>query len=601
MSDFLESAKQLWDGFLTRFIETIVSTVDFPALPGLAGEVYTLVIRWVLPILAVAILLRCVLPFFQNGQGKSVWGYLRMADGERLPIRNWENLMGRSKLCDIVINLPFVSRSHAVLTFHNGAWSVADLGSKGGVKVNGAEIEKLQAVNIHYGDTISLSGADMTLVSPEEEPREPLHENDAVRTKESGRYFSSGGTLFLILLFLILGGIQIIFSMGTEENPALPIILLIFIMAISLHYTLTRWFNRKNMELELLCYFLCGLNLFIVASASPNSLDKQLVAILAGIVVYTVLQVLIGNLGRAEKLKFFLIASALVLMVLNLSLGETYFGAKRWINLGFVSFQPMEFVKIAFVMAGTATLDRLLTTRNMTAFIAFSGACIGTLVLIRDFGTAVVIFGTFIVIAFMQSGDLRTILLVTAGAVFGGIAAVSFMPYIATRFAAWGNVWELANTTGYQQTRTMIAAASGGLLGVGGGNGYFKYIPAADTDLIFGLLSEEWGLLIALTAVLSIVFIAVYAVLSTRNCRSSFYAIAACGAASIFLIQMALNVLGSVDILPLTGITVPFLSNGGSSMIASWGLLAFIKSADDRIRPDKADYDEEEDDEEEGD
>ncbi|MGE5544300.1 MAG: FtsW/RodA/SpoVE family cell cycle protein, partial [Bacillota bacterium] len=104
--------------------------------------------------------------------------------------------------------------------------------------------------------------------------------------------------------------------------------------------------------------------------------------------------------------------------------------------------------------------------------------------------------------------------------------------------------------------------------------------------LVFGLLCEEWGLVVALTAVLMVIFFAVFAVSQMRSCKSSFYAIAASGTATIFLIQTAFNVFGSVDLLPLTGITLPFVSNGGTSMIASWALLAFIKAADDRDRPD---------------
>ncbi|MDO9573679.1 MAG: FtsW/RodA/SpoVE family cell cycle protein, partial [Candidatus Contubernalis sp.] len=428
MNDLLESTIQLLDGYLTKFTDIFVSVGNLLAEFEVVAEIYTLVVRWVFPILALAIFLRCILPLLREGKGKAVWGYLCMTDGTRLPVKNWENLIGRSKFSDIVINLPFVSRSHAVLTFHNGIWSIADLGSKGGVEVNGGKIEKLETVN--YGDIISLSGAEMVLTSAEGESMEQEQQNDTLRSSPSSRHIRTGVTLFLILIFQILGGFQVCFSMGAEVNPAVPLALLIFILAECLHYIAMQWCSRKYFELELLCYFLCGLNLLIVASAAPDTLYKQLAAILTGIVVYTAIKLIIGNLGRAHKLKYYLMVSAVVLMILNLAIGETYFGAKRWINLGFITFQPMEFVKIAFVMAGTATLDKLLTTRNMTAFIAFSGACIGTLVLIRDFGTAVVIFGTFIVIAFMQSGDLRTIALVTAGAIFGSTAVVSFMPYI---------------------------------------------------------------------------------------------------------------------------------------------------------------------------
>jgi cell division protein FtsW (lipid II flippase) len=164
-----------------------------------------------------------------------------------------------------------------------------------------------------------------------------------------------------------------------------------------------------------------------------------------------------------------------------------------------------------------------------------------------------------------------------------------FLPYIASRFEAWGHVWQFADSIGYQQTRTMIYAASGGLIGLGGGNGYLVGIPASDTDLVFGILCEEWGLIVALAAVLTIIFLAFLVLFLMRGCKSSFYAISACGAASIFMIQTALNVFGSLDILPLTGVTLPFVSNGGSSMVVCWALLSFIKAADERYRPDGGD------------
>lgn len=583
MNHFIESAKQLLSAHLTRFAELIASIINLAArlevaeeLHTSAVELYTLVVRWLFPILAITIFLRCILPPLQDRKGKPVWGYLYLVNGMRIPITSWENLIGRGKYSDIVINVPFISRSHAVLTYHNDAWSIADLGSKGGVQVNGVRIEKQETVN--YGDTISLAGLEMALVSAKDEPFERQHETDS--SVPSGGQSGSIVTLFLILIFQVLGAIQICFAQNAELNSAVPVTFLLFILAECLHYGIMRWRGRKSFTVELLCYFLCGLNLLIVASAAPNSLYKQLAAILIGMAAYTVIEITIRNLGHAQKLKYLFMAAGILLLILNLTAGETQFGAKNWINLGFITFQPMEFVKIAFVLAGTATLDRLLTTRNMTAFIGFSGACMITLVLISDFGTALIFFGAFMVIAFMHSGDIRTLFWVTSGAAFGGLAVVSFLPYIAARFDAWGKVWQFADSSGYQQTRTMIAAASGGLFGVGGGNGYLVNVAAADTDLVFGMLCEEWGLLVALTAVLIIVFFAIYAVVLTKNCRSSFYAIAACGAAAIFLLQTTLNVLGSVDILPLTGVTIPFVSNGGSSMIASWGLLALIKSAE---------------------
>ena len=105
---------------------------------------------------------------------------------------------------------------------------------------------------------------------------------------------------------------------------------------------------------------------------------------------------------------------------------------------------------------------------------------------------------------------------------------------------------------------------------------------AGDTDLVFGMLCEEWGLIIAVLAVLCIITLAVFAVRACRAGRSSFYTIAACGAGGLLVFQTCLNVFGAVDILPLTGVTFPFVSNGGSAMLACWGLLAFLKATDTR-------------------
>ena len=215
--------------------------------------------------------------------------------------------------------------------------------------------------------------------------------------------------------------------------------------------------------------------------------------------------------------------------------------------------------------------------------MVLTGGCIGLLALMSDFGTAAIFFVTFLVIAYLRSGDFATLGLICGGAAFGAGIVLKFKPYILSRFASWGHAWQ--NTTsgaGYQQSRTMSAAASGGLVGVGAGNGWLHNVGAGDTDLVFGMIAEEWGLLIAVLAVLSIVTLAVFAARSCRSGRSSYYTIAGCAAASLMVFQTCLNVFGATDLLPLTGVTFPFVSNGGSAMMGAWGLLAFLKATDTR-------------------
>ncbi len=127
-----------------------------------------------------------------------------------------------------------------------------------------------------------------------------------------------------------------------------------------------------------------------------------------------------------------------------------------------------------------------------------------------------------------------------------------------------------------------MCVASGGLFGLGPGQGFLKHVFAADSDIAFATISEEWGLIVAVMMVLCVAAYGFFAIRTARVARSSFYSIGSCTAASILVIQTILNCLGTLDILPFTGVTFPFLSNGGTSMVGAWGLLAFVKAADTR-------------------
>ncbi|MBQ2383878.1 MAG: FtsW/RodA/SpoVE family cell cycle protein, partial [Oscillospiraceae bacterium] len=165
---------------------------------------------------------------------------------------------------------------------------------------------------------------------------------------------------------------------------------------------------------------------------------------------------------------------------------------------------------------------------------------------------------------------------------FAGVTALNIAPHALRRFASWRHIWEDPLGTGYQQTRSLMCLASGGVFGLGVGKGWMENLFAADSDMVFATLAEEWGLIIPVLLVLSIVALALFTVRSSVVSRSTFYTIGACTAAAILVVQTMFNVLGTVDVLPLTGVTFPFVSNGGSSMICAWGLLAFIKAGDTR-------------------
>ena len=350
-----------------------------------------------------------------------------------------------------------------------------------------------------------------------------------------------------------------------------------------LYFIILRLTGCVGFEMETIAFFLSTLSLAVTASSAPSALLKQFAAVVLGLSLFLVLGLFLRDLSRTRRIRWLMAAGAIGLLAVTLVAGTTKYGAANWITLGGLSFQPSEIAKICYIFAGSATLERLFHRRNLTLFILLTGVCIGCLGLMSDFGTAAIFFVTFLVIAYLRSGDFATLALICGGAVFGAGIILTFKPYILSRFATWGKAWANANVgAGYQQTRTMSAAASGGLVGMGAGNGWLHRVPAADTDLVFGMVCEEWGLVIAVLAVASIVTLAFFAARACGVGRSSFYTIAGCAAASLMVFQTCLNVFGSVDILPLTGVTFPFVSNGGSAMMGAWGLLAFLKATDTR-------------------
>ena len=341
--------------------------------------------------------------------------------------------------------------------------------------------------------------------------------------------------------------------------------------------------HRRNFELEVIAFFLCGVGIATIGSINPDAAFKQLLMILAGVIIFVCLVFIMGNVDFCMKMRLYVAIAAIALLLLNLVIAKTTNGARNWIEIAGVTLQPSEFVKIAFVFVGSATLEKIQTSKNIIAFIGFSVACVGALIIIKDFGTALIFFVTFLIIAFMNSGDIKTIILAVVSAVMGGAIVLKYKAYVKTRFAAYRHVWEHYNERGgFQQSRVLIGMASGGLLGLGIGNGYVRNVYASTTDIIFGVICEEGGYIFAIALVLSFVCIAVSALVNSIASRSTFYSIGAVAAAGLLLFQCALNIFGITDILPLTGVTLPFVSQGGSSMMSCWGLLAFIKASDIR-------------------
>ena len=533
--------------------------------------------KYALIILSLFIIARCIRSMLSERYEPEVWAYLRYRS-EDLPVTHWENIVGRGISADLRIPSPNVSRVHAVITrSDSGVWSIYDIFSKGGVWVNGVKIDG-NGVRLDPNDQINVGGEKLRFIELPYRKKEKL---EADRTS-AGKRVSPSVTLAALSFFQFFLFLQHMLSARTDE---LAVIALGFAALIALQwccYLSMRVINRSGFEIETLAFYLSTLGLSVAASSAPDEIYKQIILTITAVVLFLLSGWWLRSLKRTLAMRIPVGILALALMGVTIAFSDYVLGAKNWLEIGGFSFQPSELVKVAYIYVGSSTLDRLFRKRNLFGFIVFSAFCVISLALTGDFGTALIFFVTFLVMSYMRSGSISTVILAVSGAALAGALAVSAKPYSAARFATWGHAWEDIYDKGFQQTRAMSAAASGGLYGKGAGFGWLTDIFAADTDMVFAVVCEEQGLIIGLTMVLAVLAMALFAVRAARNGRSAYYSIASCAAMSMLLVQLSLNVFGSLDMLPFTGVTFPFVSRGGTSLISCWLMMSFIKSADNR-------------------
>lgn len=551
-------------------------------------DVGIVALRAILPIYAVVIVYQCFASARRHRRPEKPLVTLEIeATGQKVPVLFWENSIGRSKGSDICVADMAVSRDHCVLLRRQEGWFVSDIGSKFGTFVNGEPAKGRTKVNID--DEITVGNTTFTLKRGDEYQRKLRPSWFFSKASDKGS-LQPYKLMLLITFFQLFMAVEACFSNDRQDFLPLAFFGGLAVIEWAFFCISSYAFNRVNFEMEALALFLSGIGVMIgVRQNTVSAPDAgfrmalvQLISMTVGIILFSFIVKFIEKPDRVDSLRMYIMIAAVILLGINIVFGTVTNGAANWIRLGPITVQPSEFVKVAFIFVGASALDHLQTKRNFIEFIAFSAICVGALAFMGDFGTALIFFLTFLLIAFMRSGDFKTIILALAAAVFAVILVLNIKPYVADRFATWGHAWEYADDNGYQQVNAMIYTASGGLIGVGLGNGYLKYLAASESDLVFGIVSEEMGLVVGFTIAAAIVALCFYARAITTRSRSTFYSITANCAAGMFVVQAALNILGAMDILPLTGVTLPYISAGGSSMIACWGLIAFIKAADER-------------------
>ena len=309
-------------------------------------------LRIAAPVLAAILLLRCALPLLTFRREPEIWAWLNMADGTQVPITHWENVIGRSKSCDVTIDFSTVSRNHAVLTrYDDGSWTILDVGSKSGTFVNDRQV---QICALKPRDRINVGGVEMQL--------QPISQRQGQRQAELRTKAASAWDMLINLMLLTI--LQCMMLMGfLLRGDRLEFVSILqgfggIALCQWLLFVFYSIIRRKSFEVETIAFFLSTVGMAALATVRPGETVKQLFAMILGVVLFLLLGWSLRDLERAKKVRYIAVVSGIGFLVVTLLFGTEYYGAKNWLILGGMSLQPSELSKVCFVFAGASTMDR---------------------------------------------------------------------------------------------------------------------------------------------------------------------------------------------------------------------------------------------------
>ncbi|NLO86582.1 MAG: FtsW/RodA/SpoVE family cell cycle protein [Clostridiales bacterium] len=358
------------------------------------------------------------------------------------------------------------------------------------------------------------------------------------------------------------------------EGMALSVVVPAFI------YIATMWLPRffpADKLLLAIANFLCALGVLILYSTDQGAGTtrgmQQAVYYGVGIGVMLFCILLVRYIRRWKFLINLMMVGAAILMVLPLAIGTEQGGATNWINVGGTSLQPSEVVKLALLLI----LSYYMSRRRFTPWFVFAVFCLGMLMLQKDLGTALIYYATTLFMFYASTGNLPLTGLGIVGGAGAAVLGYQMFAHVKKRVAIWRNPWLYYETSGYQIAQMLMAIASGGLFGVGLGLGAPRVIPVYFTDCIFAVICEQFGIIFGMLVLVMYVILILRGTSIASAARHSFHALLAMGATAMLGIQTFIIIGGVLKLIPLTGVTMPFVSYGGTSLVSCMGLIGLLQ------------------------
>lgn len=384
-------------------------------------------------------------------------------------------------------------------------------------------------------------------------------------------------------------------NMNTLGVPAA-----IFVAFVIAHLAVRKFASGADPALLPISFALSGIGIAFVTSLAPDLAVGQVMWLFVGVACMVLVLVLVRNLDKLASYKytFMIVGFLLLLSPLVPGLGQEIYGSRIWLSIGSYSFQPGEIAKIVIVLflAGYLAQNRemlsvftwrvgpfrLPDVRTLLPLLLMWGIALVIVVFEKDLGSALVFFFVFLIMLYVATGK-KVYLVIGLGLIaVGGIGAFLAFGHVQVRVNTWLDPFADAQNTGYQLTQAIYSIADGDLFGVGIGRGLAEQIPVVESDFIFAAIAEETGLLGAAGVLLLFLCFAVRGFVTAARAKSDVSSFVAVGLTSMIVLQAFIIVGGVTRLIPLTGLTLPFISQGGSSLLASFIIVGFLLRCGDQ-------------------
>ncbi len=381
-----------------------------------------------------------------------------------------------------------------------------------------------------------------------------------------------------IYLFIFFGFLNLTF-LEKPIDPLAGVFFAVLVVIIALtNWVLKKYYPMGDQLIFLLAISLCSIGLIMLFRLNKGTATKQLIWLVIGIFLFLfIVLYLKKGIVKFSKYRYIFLAGTIIFMAMATFFGVEILGAKNWIKIGPISFQPSEFGKIFLILYLSTALSDLTSRKQLIEPGIVISFALGFMVIQRDLGTALIIFAISVTMVYLATSKKLYVLISLGLFAAGGLASYAMFAHIRKRIMIWWDPWSYVYNESYQVVQSMYAIAMGGFFGRGLGMGHPGYVAVNESDFIFSVICEEMGLLMGF-AILILHFILFYrSIRSAIQAQNNFTKLLASGLSVMIASQTLVIVGGVTGLIPLTGITLPFVSYGGTSLLISFLSLSIIQ------------------------